>query len=343
MDKGKRKKLLTVLFVLLNAAVIAVTAYDEFKDDERIAFSLGEKGGRWLLFALLCLFAAFAAETAKYVLMMRSLHEKVSVRNAFCTAAVGKYYDSVTPTGAGGQPFQILWLRRHGYPPASASAMPIAGFLTMQGAFIAAALLIFILRREVEIEALRHTAYVGLVFISFLPCLLLAFSLLPKQTSSLIKGAVRSAARLRLVREPEEQTGKILAILTEYHEGFRKLSGKGTLLAELFLLSLLYRFGLLCIPYCLLRAMGGTSSAIHVITMMVYISAAVAVMPTPGHSGAAEGAFYLVFMDLATDGVFWAMLLWRVLTYYSFIAVGAVVYGTSAVHKRRGKRAKKNV
>ena len=46
----------------------------------------------------------------------------------------------ITLSGAGGQPFQILWLHRHGYSDGASSAMTISGYITMQAGFILLAL-----------------------------------------------------------------------------------------------------------------------------------------------------------------------------------------------------------
>ena len=62
-------------------------------------------------------------------------------------------------------------------------------------------------------------------------------------------------------------------------------------------------------------------------------------MPTPGNAGAAEGAFYLVFSAMGSDGVFWAMLVWRIFCHYSFILIGAGIYGVNALRGKRRRRA----
>ena len=130
----KRKRIIwTVLFVLLNAAVIGWTALREFGKGSQTeaVLRLGPNGGLWLLGGIGCLAFVLIAETCKYLLMMQALGEKASLRTAFETATLGKYYDSITPSGAGGQPFQIWWLHKKGYSSGSAGAMPIVGFLTM--------------------------------------------------------------------------------------------------------------------------------------------------------------------------------------------------------------------
>ena len=115
-QERKKKKLWTILFVLINIAVIAATAVNEFSGNKGSLTDLRFTPKAWIFLgcAAGCLAVLFFAETLKYLLMMRSLKEKVSLRIAFETAALGKYYDCITPSGAGGQPFQILWLHRHG-------------------------------------------------------------------------------------------------------------------------------------------------------------------------------------------------------------------------------------
>lgn len=338
MKKNKsRKALWTFLFILLNAAVIAYTAIREFggAPAETAGFRLAPRGGLYLAGGLACLALVLGAETVKYLLMMRGLGQRVSLRAAFETAALGKYYDCVTPSGAGGQPFQIYWLHRLGYPAGAATAMPITGFLTMQAGFILLAVVTFIAYRSVELAAIRYTAYLGLLFYTLVPALLVVFSRSPGTAEAVVKGVLRLGARLRLVKEPDALLARIMAKLTEYHDSFSVLSGRGRLLTALVLLSVLFHAALCSIPYFVLKALGGAVSFGGVLAMTVYIYAAVTVVPTPGNAGAAEGSFYLIFSAPGIPGVFWAMLIWRLLCYYSFILIGAAVHVMSALSARK--------
>ena len=48
-------------------------------------------------------------------------------------------------------------------------------------------------------------------------------------------------------------------------------------------------------------------------------------------SGAAEGSFYLIFSELDPTGLFWSMLVWRGICYYSYIGIGLLIYGWHAI------------
>ena len=336
----KKRKLWTVLFILINIAVITATAVNEFsgKPGGSAEIHLTRHSIAFLGCMAACLAVLLAAESLKYLLMMRSLKEKVSFRIAFETAALGKYYDCITPSGAGGQPFQILWLHRRGYSDGAASAMTITGYVTMQAGFILLALVTFVSARSVELEAIRYTAYFGLLLFSLIPCLLVLFSLMPSAVKKIIAGVIRLGKRMKLVKKPEETTEHVIGMLDSYHRSLSVIAKDKATLFCVMVLSLIYRIALCSMPYFVLKMFGAPVSFQHIFASTIYIYATIALVPTPGNAGAAEGAFYLVFSAMGSDGVFWAMLVWRIFCHYSFILTGAAVYGVNAL---RGKRPRK--
>ena len=343
--QGKKKKhLWTAVFVLINIAVIAATAVNEFSGKPagsgELAFS--KHALFWLGCTGLCLAVLLCAETLKYVLMMRSLGERVSFRVAFETAALGKYYDCITPSGAGGQPFQILWLHRHRYSDGAASAMTISGYITMQAGFILLALGVFIAHRTVELDAIRYTAYFGLLLFSLIPCLLASFSFMPKTVKKIIAAVIRLGGRMKLFRKPEETTERVLDMLDSYHSSFSAIAKDRGMLICLLALSLIYRIALCSMPFFVLKVFGAQVGFLHIFACTVYIYATICLVPTPGNAGAAEGAFYLVFSAMGSDGVFWAMLIWRLFCHYSFIIIGAGIYGVNALCGRHGRGGTQN-
>lgn len=339
-QERKKNRIWTIIFVLINIAVIAATAYNEFagKPAEKFEFGFSPRAFFFLGCTALCLAVVLAAETIKYYLMMRSLGEKQSLRIAFETAALGKYYDCITPSGAGGQPFQIMWLHKHGYSDGGSSAMTITGYITMQAGFIIIALVVFITWRSVDLEAIRYTAYFGLILFSLIPFLLAMFSFMPGTVRKIISAAIRLGARLKLVRNPEETTERVLTMMDSYHASFSVIAKDKLTLFALLLLSLVYRLALCSMPYFVLKMFGAPVTFIPIFAATVYIYASIALVPTPGNAGAAEGAFYLVFSAMGSGGVFWAMLIWRLFSHYSFIIIGALIYGVNAIKNRRKRK-----
>ena len=68
---------------------------------------------------------------------------------------------------------------------------------------------------------------------------------------------------------------------------------------------------------------------------------AVSFIPLPGGSGAAEISFLAIFTSLVPEQTaFWALLFWRLFSYYSFIIQGFIITFVDFV---RGKKSNAEV
>ena len=343
--KTKRQKLLRVLgvvaFLIANAVVLFFTARNDFAK-EAPPLSESPFSGKHLVFlfcALGCLVLAIAAETVKFLFMMRRLGERVSRRLAFETAVLGKYYDYLTPSGAGGQSFQIWNFHAKGYSGGASSAMPMASFVTMQFGFVLLALTVFLFNSSAaDTVGIRIAAYVGLVFYSIVPILVVLSAISPQTVARIVSFFVRIGAKLRILKHPERTEERAENALKRYSDSLRFIAKSKWLLAALFLLSIVYQTAICSIPYFVVNAFGGTLGYFDALSMCVYVYASVTIVPTPGNAGAAEGSFYILFNQLDTSGLFWAMLVWRFLCYYSFLLLGLLIYAVHAAEKAIAKR-----
>ena len=331
--KRRKKVLLYTLFIALNVAVIVITAVHEFSGDhpDRIEAHLGPGNFIFLICGVLSLVFALMMETVKFLLMMRALGEKVSLRTAFQVGALGKYYDCITPSGAGGQPFQIWFLHTREYSSGASAAMPLMSFFTMQFGFILLAIPVFLFNGDViENPAIKVSAYIGMTLYSIVPLLLLFFAIAPKAAEKCVLFFIKLGAKMHLVKNQEATSTKVVGYLTEYRDSLLVMAKKPALLPLLLLFSILYQLGICSLPFFVIRTFSGGVSFITALSLCIFVYASVTYIPTPGNSGAAEGSFYLIFSSLGANSLFWAMLIWRVLCYYSFIIIGIGIYGFNA-------------
>ncbi len=338
--KTRRQKLLRVLgaiaFVLANAVVLFFTARNDFAK-ERPAIPLNPFAGKNLVFlicAIGCFVLAIGTETVKFLFMMKRLKERVSVRQAFETMVLGKYYDYITPSGAGGQPYQIWDLHVHGYSTGASSAMPLASFVTMQFGFVIIAICVFLFGYDaVNTVGIRIAAYVGLIFYSAVPILIVLTAVSPKATARIIGFFVRIGAKIRLIKDEAHTTERVESALKRYSDSLKYIAQSKPLLISLFALSIVYQLAICSIPYFVVCMFGGDLGFFRSLCMCVYVYFSVTIVPTPGNAGAAEGSFYILFNQLDTSGIFWAMLIWRFLTYYIFLLLGVIIYAVRAIER----------
>jgi uncharacterized protein (TIRG00374 family) len=268
--------------------------------------------------------------------MLRCLTGVSSPRLSFKVAVLGKYYDNITPFGVGGQPFQVMYLKRLELPGGEAAAVPIAGYLAQQIAFILIAVVIFIFGNAVtDSAALKIPAAVGLLFYIFVPAVIILFTISPALTGKALRFLCALFGRLKILKSPEAAQVRAVEALTSARGAITVILGKRRLSLEILLLSLLYQLSLCSMPYFVLHTFGSDLGFLSVFCTAVFIYLCITFIPTPGNSGVAEGSFYTLFSVVEQNYLFWVMLIWRFFCYYAFILTGVLVLSSDAVGKKR--------
>lgn len=349
--KMLKKPLLVLFFILINVAVIAITAISEFGNSENVA-ELSEVQMNWwfLIPATLCFLTAMTLEIHKYVLMMREMtgkdkkfDRKRARKIARRTVLLGKYYDNVTPAAVGGQPFQIYYMRKNGNLSHGAStSVPIFGMISGQIGFIIIAVFCFLLGSlSIDNAVLIGTACFGLIFYAFWPIIVMIATFLPKATTELITIFVKFLAKLHIVKQQKSTIKKAEHEVNEYARCVRKILKTRGLFIKTIALSVLFHIAISMIPFFVLTAFGGAVDFLPCFVTTVAVTSAVYFVPTPGNAGAAEGTFYVVFSALSQGYVFWAMLVWRFFSYYIYIVMGPVIYARMHFERKRDEAAEK--
>lgn len=347
-QKKKKSWIWILLFILMNAGILLWTGLSELNRKNSGAANLQDVEIQWVFFLLaaLCFIITIAAESGKFYSLIKQLTEKKDWATSIKATVYGHYYDNITPSGAGGQPFQILYLKRRGFSDGASLAIPVYAFLLQQLSFVVMAILFFSFFGHLfTVSALKVTAYIGLAVYSLVPLLIILSAAFPRGMGKLVMGVLRGLAAIRLIKDPEGKGAKVLQDLQEYSQAINYINRHRSLTLEMFLLSMLYQLGRASLPFFILQAFGGHVDWLVVTVSTFYIFSAITIIPTPGGAGAAEASFYLVFADLPDSGlVFWAMLIWRFFSDYIFILGGIILTATEyAQEKLKARRiAKRN-
>lgn len=345
--KKLKKPALTLAFIAINVAVIAITAFSEFGNSENAA-QLSEVQINWwfLLPAAACFIVAITLEIHKYIIMVREA-AKVNMKNqikkvwrvARRTVLLGKYYDSVTPAAIGGQPFQIWYMHKNaGIGKGMATTIPIIGMISNQIGFIIVASVAFLFGSlSINNAVLMATACFGLLFYAFWPIAILIATFLPNTTAELVNLIVKFLAKIHIVKDKKKAIKKVSDGVNEYAKCVKQiLKTRGLFLREI-LLSVCFHLLISMIPFFVLTAFGGAVDFLPCLVTTIAVTSAVYFVPTPGNAGAAEGTFFVVFSALSSGYIFWAMLTWRFFSYYIYIIIGAIIYVRMHFEKKKNK------
>lgn len=345
--KSTKKIWLTLIFIAINIAVIAITAFNEFGNSENAAKLSDVKMNFWYLIPAFVAFAlAIFLEIYKLNLSMKKTcgkEVKNSWKHARRTYLIGRYYDNITPAAIGGQPFQIYYMNKNANIKGGlATTIPIISMISGQIGFLIIAIACLLFGSMTTTNAtLIAAACFGLAFYAFWPIAVLAATFLPKATSEIITLGIRFLAKIHIIKDRDKAIEKADKGVEEYAKCIKMILKTRGLFLRTILISVVFHILISSIPFFVLTAFGASIDFLPCFVSVVAVTSAVYFVPTPGNAGAAEGTFYAVFSALSSGYIFWAMLIWRFFSYYIYIIMGGIAYLRMYIEKKRRKKSPK--
>jgi uncharacterized protein (TIRG00374 family) len=340
------KNLFTIIFIVFVVAVLAFTAYNDFfgASEEREPFSwdllLTVFLSSWqhFLLALLALLLCYLLKGAKLSIMCKSITKKWHFITCCETGIIGHYYNSVTPLAVGGQPFEIYHLAKHGVGGGHAAALPIATYFLNQIAFVILGIVGLALAPKNPLFSIfpavfKVMAIIGLFCCVILPLLVIIFSMMPRVGAVLVHLVMHVGSKLKIVKRPKETTYKTIRTVVQNSKCIKAFTKRPHAFISTFILSFLEQISFSSIAYFTLMFFGfkcslvqdGFMGWLQIVQVCIILNAAISFIPTPGNSGAADLSFYILFQSgLAVGLAFPAMVLWRGLSFYSYIIIGFI-------------------
>ena len=299
----------------------------------------GSLSPKWMLAALACMAGYWLLEGIEVHWLVGCLYRGVSLRSNLRTAMIGQLYSALTPFSTGGQPIQIIYMQRDGLDTGGGAAvLTYKTILYQVGQMLFAMLAVtssYGLFRE-KVPGFGWMSWVGFLINLLVTggMLLLAFS--PRVTTMLYRGVIRVLHALRLVRDVETATAKAQLQFDIYHKSARLFERSKRQVLRTMVATCLQMLMLYSVPVMIAYAFGYRNvDILRVIAAVAFVTMVSAYVPLPGGSGAAEGSFVLFFgIFFQASDLLVALLLWRLITYYAGIVVGALVMMISKKRQR---------
>ena len=332
-QKSPQKKIWSFIFLVINIAVVAYILLHMLEGQNVEPISSININILLLVIAILAFPVLMFCDQMRYFMLINSSTKKKRPFLAYKVAAIGRYYDYVTPFASGGQPFQIYYLTNRGVKASSAISIPLAKYIVQQIVFAFMALFLLIgsvtFLKEIFTNATGSTivsvaSWIGFIlnfFIVFFTILLSSSRLGHK----LVIGILKLLKKLRIVRNYDKHYNKLIKLVEEYQRTMKFFVKSPKLLFSMMFFSFATIVMQYSIPFLIYCAFGHTPSFeiwFQIMIVSLMIDLACSFIPLPGGSGAAELSFAAMFTALFSSATFWAMLLWRFLTYYAFIIRG---------------------
>ena len=143
-------------------------------------------------------------------------------------------------------------------------------------------------------------------------------------------GLINFLHKLKLVKNPKLTFTKVIRQLTEYRRSIIYYLKSFWTTFFTFILSVLIIVLKACIPYLIYCFLVPNPTVGFTLVFIKFLLCELATtyIPLPGGSGMAEISFNALFASLfldASGAIFWALLIYRFATYYSYILQGFVI------------------
>lgn len=328
---SKKKYVVSVGFMLLLFGVTYGLLFRSY--DIRQCFEIiGDVAPGFMLLALACAFGYILGEGLNIKVCMQALGYPTTVIGGIKFAMVGFYFCAITPSASGGQPVQIYYMSKEGYPVAE-SAMSIMLISVMfKVVMLAVGLPIALIEGRLIFRGLpyfRTLFALGIAIMVTVTGLLLFVMFSKTLIYRAVQLVVRLLGRMRLVRHPEQRLEKWLKLVDGYHEAAALIRGKPRLSVKVFFITLVQRAVMFSVAWCIYKAFGLTGlSWIDIVAIQIGLAIAVDQLPFPGAIGVSEKVFLGLYRGIyGAQLLVPAMVLTRGCTYYLPMIVSGIVTG----------------
>lgn len=252
-----------------------------------------------------------------------------------------QFFNAITPFSTGGQPYQIYYLAKGGLSTTTSTGIIMQNFIVYQIALVLLGIFAvgynFLNHVFPKDNMLQNLVLIGFIMNTLVIIVMFILSFSKKLNKVIIKIGISILTKLHIVKDKQSK-------LNEWDEYINRFHKSAEVLLEdkwEFLLGVIYNMlaliFLYSIPVFLLYSMGDFTSFnfIEAIVTSAYVMLIGSFVPIPGASGGLEYgfiAFYSIF-GIENAKLTAIMLLWRFVTYYLGMIVGAIALNVKRVDK----------
>ena len=317
----------TIFLLLITIVVLYFVLKDDFQS---IVNTLNNIDIKYVIIAVLFYMLSIVIKGyVNYTIINEP--NKISKKEAIKHNFITQFFNGITPFSTGGQPMEIYMINEHGISVSRATNFTIQSFIFYQIALVICGFLSVIFNYCFQMfpknPLLRRFVLLGFIINIAVVVVLILISYSKKINSILKKVTISISKKIKKETNEKEISEKF----DEFYEGFKDLKKKKEIVVQGILLNIVSLLCLYITPLFVVYSMGDFNSlnVIDTITASAYVYVIGAFVPIPGASGGIEFGFTQFFGNFIETSVLpAALLVWRFITYFLGIIIGAVLFNT---------------
>lgn len=325
----KSKNFLNIGIMII---LMIITLYVIFKNNDLEDVINQIKGGNYkllLLAALMMLFSLLCESTIIYIIL-KIKKENIHFLRCAKYSFIGFYYCAITPSASGGQPAQILYMKKDGYKITTSSVIIFTMVTVYKFVLLLFVGLTFLFNHSFVVNRISHLKFfyifgvtLNVLFIVFI-WLVLFFPQIIRYFINLI---CKLLSKFKLLKKSKKIIANINTVMDDYIESADFIKNNLYVLIPALFFTILQRFLMFSISYVVYRFFElDTYSFFDILTLQVILNTSIDVLPVPGGIGASEVGFKLLFETVYGELLLIpAMLVTRFINFYYMLILSAII------------------
>ena len=329
MKKGIIKRIICFIIIAIATALVL---YFSLKDNyKNILHEIRTINKFWLFIAFFLLFGYWLFKAIVRKKLLNQFHKNYRLMDSLKLSIELCFFNGVTPFATGGQPYEVYSLTRKNIKGTDATNIMIQNFIIYQIALVSLGLLAMITNYCFHIFPsgfLTNLITLGFCINILVIVVLFIITYAKKVDKFVMKTIIFLLSKLKIVKNKTKTIEKFQNYLEEFHEGANILLKDKWNFIKMIIYELIALTSLYLIPLVLLYGTGDFTSftGYEAVITSAYVMLIGSFVPIPGGTGGLEYGFMAFYGNFIKGSKLNAiMLLWRFITYYFGIALGAIV------------------
>lgn len=327
--KNRKKMIGNGVFLVL---VFGLTLYGVFygEDLRQIGDSIKDADIRYLVPAVGCVVFFIWGESIIIHYLLGTLSFAVRKWKCFLISSIGFFFSCITPSASGGQPMQMVYMKKEKIPYPISSLVLMVVTITYKMVLVVLGIFLLLFQHAFVrkyLQEIMPVFYLGLFLNVVCIAVLLLLVFHPMLLKRLMVWGYEKLVRLRLMRQAPARIRKLDESMELYHQTAGYFKSHLRVVGYVFVITFIQRMALFAVTYFVYRSFGLRGHGVYELTMLQgVIAVAVDMLPLPGGMGISEKLFSVIFLPVfGTALLLPGMILSRGLSYYTELILSAVM------------------
>lgn len=340
MKKTSKKSVFNIIFLVV-IFVLTISSVFSGVDFKQLTYYLSTADPIYTILSIVCVIFFILGESVIIHYLLKTLGTKVAFSHCCLYSFIGFFYSCITPSASGGQPMQIVAMRKDKVPVAVSTV--VLAIVTIAYKLIlvvlGTAILVFRPASVMKyLDGVEWLMYLGLVLnvICIAGLLLLVFS--ADLVRSIAMWVLNFVNRIHPLKHMKNWEEKLEHIISQYNGTAEFYRGNQKIILNVLGITFVQRFLLFFVTGLTYLAFSlSGESMFTIVSLQGMISVAVDMLPLPGGMGISENLFLTIFEPIFGEAlVLPGMLVSRGISFYTQLIICAIMtVAASFILKRK--------